>query len=132
MARAKHGPEWFIRRDLKEFLESRGWHVEILVGSAFQTGIPDLYCFKRGWGERWIDVKQPKRYSFTKAQKLKWPVWERAGIGIWILVAATQVEYDKLFGPPNWRSYVKKSWKLPTAEEIDLLMEKMEDWRDVD
>ena len=32
------------------------------------------------------------------------------GIGIWILTAATQDEYDKLFKLPNWRAYWKESW----------------------
>lgn len=123
--RPKHGPEWYIRRDIKEMLETRGWHVEIMHGSAFQTGIPDLYCFKREWGERWIDAKNPEKYNFTKAQKFKWPIWDRVGIGIWILVAATQEEYDKLFKPPNWRSYIKPHWKMPTLEEIDKLLDEM-------
>jgi hypothetical protein len=123
--RPKHGPEWFIRRDIKEMLETRGWHVEIMHGSIFQSGIPDLYCFKREWGERWIDAKNPDDYTFTRAQRHKWPVWERVGIGIWILVAATQEEYDKLFQPPNWRSYVKKTWKMPTEEDIDRMLEEM-------
>ena len=124
--RPKHGPEWFIRRDIKTMLESRGWLVEIMVGSAFQTGIPDLYCFNRKWGERWIDAKNPKQYTFTRAQRFKWPLWTRAGIGIWIMVAATQEEYDKLFQPPNWQSYIKKSWKMPTLEEIDKMLEEMQ------
>lgn len=123
--RPKHGPEWFIRRDIKAMLEARGWHVEIMVGSAFQTGIPDLYCFKCKWGERWIDAKNPENYTFTRAQRFKWPVWERKGIGIWILIADTQEEYDKLFQPPNWRSYIKKNWKMPTLEEIDRLLGEM-------
>lgn len=125
--RPKHGPEWFIRRDIKAMLEARGWHVEIMVGSAFQTGIPDLYCFKRKWGERWIDAKNPENYTFTKAQRFKWPIWERVGIGIWILIADTQVEYDKLFQPPNWRSYIKKSWKMPTPAEIDKMLDEMQE-----
>jgi hypothetical protein len=118
-----HGPEWYIQQDLIEYLQARSWHVERLVGNAFQTGIPDLYVFHRKWGERWIDVKQPKHYSFTKAQKRKWPEWERAGIGIWILTAATQEEYDKLFGPPNWRQYWKPSWgDLP---DVDALLDEL-------
>lgn len=125
--RPEHGPEWFIQRDLKTYLEIEHWHVERMIGNAYQQGIPDLYCFHKKWGERWIDVKQPKKYSFTHAQKLKWPVWERAGIGIWILTAATQLEYDKLFQPPNWREFVKASWKIPTAEEIDKLLSEIEE-----
>lgn len=123
--RPVHGPEWHIRADVIKFLVARGWHVEIMVGSAFQTGIPDLYCYCRKWGERWIDVKQPVRYTFTKAQRRKWPIWESVGIGIWILTAATQAEYDKLFKPPNWRAYWKPSWKTPTQDEIDRMLDEM-------
>jgi len=123
--RLVHGPEWYIRADLVEFLETRGWLVEIFIGNAFQTGVPDLYCYHKKWGERWIDAKQPKRYTFTKAQRHKWPKWEAAGVGIWILTAATQAEYDKLFKPPNWRSYWKASWKSPTQVDIDKMLGEM-------
>jgi len=121
-----HGSEWHIRRDIKEMLELRGWLVEIMANSAFQIGIPDLYCFHRKWGERWIDVKNPDRYTFTKAQRYKWPLWEQHGVGIWILIAATQSEYDKLFKPPNWRNYIKKTWKLPIQADIDQMLEEIE------
>ncbi len=123
-----HGPEWHIRRDVREMLETRGWMVEIMVGSAFQTGVPDLYCFNRKWGERWIDTKDPDRYTFTKAQRYKWPLWEKAGVGIWILTAATQEQYDLLFKPPNWRQFVKKSWKMPTQEEIDQMLREIRNY----
>lgn len=121
------GPEWYIRRDIKQMLEVHGWHVEIMHGSAFQFGIPDLYCFQRKWGERWIDAKNPDRYSFTRQQKIKWPIWERVGIGVWILVAGTQEEYDKLFQPPNWRDYWKPTWKMPSQDEVDRLLREMEE-----
>lgn len=90
-------------------------------GNAFQVGIPDLWLYHRRFGYRWVDAKVAGRYSFTKAQKIKWPQWERAGIGIWILVAGTQAEYDKLFGPPNWRQYWKASWG--TLPDINALLE---------
>ena len=99
-----HGPEWHIQKDVIRFLEARGWNVEHTHGNLYQTGFPDLYAAHKKWGTRWIDCKQPKKYSFTRAQKQKWPVWEAYGIGIWILTAATQAEYDKLFAAPNWRS----------------------------
>ena len=74
--RPVHGPEWFIQKDVIKFLEARGWHVEHTHGNLYQTGFPDLFAAHKKWGTRWIDCKQPKKYSFTKAQKQKWPLWE--------------------------------------------------------
>jgi hypothetical protein len=51
-------------------------------------------------------------------------VWEAFGIGIWILTAATQAEYDKLFAPPNWCDYWKASWgQVP---DIDALLDELD------
>lgn len=117
--RPVHGPEWYIQRDLIEFLKVRGWLVERMVGHAWQTGIPDLYCHHPKWEYRWIDVKVEGRYSFTKAQRGKWPKWAAAGVGIWILTGATEQEYSKLFQPPNWREYWKESWgNLPNIDDL--------------
>lgn len=127
LRKPRHGPEWYIRRDLIAFLKARGWYIEITHGSLYQTGFPDLYAMHEKWGQRWIDCKQPKHYSFTKAQKIKWPLWEAKGTPIWILTAATQEEYDKLFGAPNWRDYWKPSWgSIPTLAEIDALLDELD------
>jgi len=120
--RAKHGKEYFIQRDLIVYLEARGWLVERIVGNIYQSGLPDLYCFHPKWGSRWIDVKVAGHYSFTKAQKRKWPIWSHYGLGVWILTGADQENYDKLFAPPNLMDYWKKSWKLP---DIDKLLEEL-------
>jgi len=121
--RAREGPEHKIQRALIEFLQGRGWLVEHTHGNLYQTGFPDLFCHHPKWGDRWIDCKQPKNYTFTKAHRLKWPVWDSYGVGIWILTAATQEEYDKLFAPPNWRQYWKPSWgKIP---DIDALLDEL-------
>lgn len=122
--RPKHGPEWHIQQALIEFLTDRGWHVEVMHGNAFQRGIPDLWLWNRGWGFRWIDVKQPKRYVFTDHQKVKWPLWDSLGIPIWILTAANEEEHDKLFAPPNWQSYWKPTWKWPSQYEMDAIRSK--------
>jgi hypothetical protein len=124
---SKHGPEWYIQKDLIEFLDTRQWMVERTHGNMYQTGFPDLYIAHERWGQRWIDCKNPERYCFTKDQRRKWPLWEKKGIGIWILVAATQEEYDKLFQPPNWRNYWKESYgNIP---DIDALLDELDESR---
>jgi hypothetical protein len=112
-------PEWHIQQDLIKFLTARGWLVEHTHGSVYQTGFPDLYLFHARWRERWVDCKVAGKYSFTNAQKIKWPEWERHGVGIWILTAASESEYRKLFGPPNWRDFWKQSWGcLPNLDDL--------------
>ncbi len=125
--RPHHGPEWHIQKDVIRYLVARGWHVEHTHGNLYQTGFPDLFVAHKKWGSRWIDCKQPKHYSFTKAQKQKWPIWESFRIGIWILTAGTQEEYDKLFQLPNWRAYWKASWgMIPTQADIDKMLDELE------
>lgn len=111
-------PEEKIRADLRQFLQDRQWLVEITHGNRYQSGIPDLYIAHVKYGTRWIDVKNPERYSFTPAQRLKWPLWEAYRIGIWILTAATQDQYDLLFKPPNWRDYWRDSWTPPDLKTL--------------
>jgi hypothetical protein len=54
------------------------------------------------------------------------------GIGIWILTAANQEQYDKLFGLPNWMDYWKASWALPTVADIDVMLQEMWDEEEED
>lgn len=123
--RNKHGPEWYIQRDLKQYLKDRGWIVEQTHGNRFQTGFPDLYVIHKRHGYRWIDCKNPGRYTFTQAQRIKWPIWSDAGIGIWILTAANQEQYDLLFHPPNWQQFWNPAWgDLP---DIDALLDSLEE-----
>lgn len=113
------GAEAKIQCRLIEFLKARGWLVERMVGNAYQVGIPDLYLYHPKWHERWVDVKVKGRYSFTRAQKFKWPLWEQYGVPIWILTDATQEEYDKLFAPPNWRQFWKIQWgEIPNVDQV--------------
>ena len=42
-------------------------------------------------------LQAAQEVQLHEGKKQKWPVWEAYGIGIWILTAATQAEYDKLF-----------------------------------
>lgn len=127
--RASHGPEWRIQQELIRFLRARNWMVEVTQGNLYQQGFPDLYMSHVKYGQRWVDVKNPVSYTFTRAQRAKWPVWERNGVGIWILTAPTNKEYDKLFAPPNMRKYWKSTWdEEPTVDDlVDELCDKDSD-----
>ena len=114
-----------IQRELVKFLQARGWHVERMLANSFQTGIPDLFCYHRKWDMRWIEVKRPEGYSFTLRQRQKWPQWERSGIPIHILTAATQEQYDLLFEPPNWREFWRPSFQTPTKSDIDRMLDEL-------
>ena len=133
--RAANGEEYFIQNLWVKFLEGKGWHVERLVGNAYQTGIPDLFLGHPQYGTRWVDIKVYGKYSFTKAQKRKWPIWEKYGIGIWILGARDRYVCTKehmlkehneilLGGPPNWRNYWKSSWDV--KPDIDKLLDELD------
>jgi len=133
--RDKHGPEYFIQDRYAKFLEAKGWLVERMVGNAFQKGIPDLYLAHPEYGTRWCDIKVYGKYNFTKAQRIKWPMWEQYGIGIWILGAPSKQECTKaymieesnniLFQPPNWRNFWKASWD--DKPDIDKMLEELGD-----
>ena len=92
------------------FLRKRKWTVKATHGNAFQSGFPDLFAFNKPYGFRWIDVKRPVGYRLTRAQIVTWPEWEAVDLGVWIMTAATEEEYLKLFGPPNFRQYWSKSY----------------------
>jgi hypothetical protein len=102
----KKGPEAIIQEALEEFLILRGWLVRSLHGNLYQFGFPDLYIAKRTFGSRWVEVKNPESYKFTNAQLELFPKLMAEGIGVWILIAATESEYNKLFSPPNWFQYL--------------------------
>jgi hypothetical protein len=99
-----------IQNDIRSFLHARAWLTERMHGNAYQVGIPDLFCWHKKYGFRWLDIKRPVGHSLTKAQIQKWPQWESTELGVWIMTAASEEEYKKLFGPPNFRAYWKPSY----------------------
>jgi len=103
---SKKGPEAIIQTALIKFLREREWFVKVIHGSTFQTGMPDLYICKRRYGSRWVEVKNPLKYKFNPAQMETFPRLAAEGVGIWILTAATEREYNKLFLPPNWWTFL--------------------------
>lgn len=102
----QRGPEAKIQDELIKFLEARGWFVKVIHGNVFQSGLPDLFACKRKYGSRWIEVKNPASYKFQATQLETFPRMMAEGVGVWILTAATEAEYNKLFAPANWYQYL--------------------------
>lgn len=103
-------PERAIQDAIKEFLEQRGWFVNETHGNMFQSGFPDLYCTHMHFGQRWVEVKNPEKYEFTKAQVECFTKWAGCGVKIWVMVAATEAEYKKVLSqPPNWHLYLSST-----------------------
>lgn len=102
----KQGPERKIQDSILNFMRNLGWFILETHGNMYMSGFPDLYCTHYKYGIRWVEVKYPEKYSFTPAQMETFPLLSAHGTGIWILTAATQSEYAKLWHPPNWHIYV--------------------------
>ena len=96
-----------IQYDIRCFLYARGWFSLNMMGNAFQKGVPDLYCIHLQHGKRWIEVKRPDHYDFTKWQLIVFPQLEAHGDQIFVLVNNSMEEYEKLWEEPNWRTYLK-------------------------
>ena len=95
-----------IQNELITYLEDRDWFVRATHGNLFSSGWPDLYCFHRKYRQRWIEVKKPVGYILTGAQIDVFHKMSSVGCGIWILTAATEHEYLKLWQPPNWTFFL--------------------------
>lgn len=100
------GPEAAIQEKLMALLKSFDWACIATHGNEYQMGFPDLYCAHSFHATRWVEVKNPAKYEFTRAQLTVFPLLASKGVGIWILTAATEEEYKKLFKPPNWYQYL--------------------------
>lgn len=108
VSKKKTKPEDKIRADIKLFLEMRGWFVVIVHGGLYMSGMPDLYSTHKKYGPRWIEVKLPNMEgsSFTAAQLTNFPKLIENGTPVWILTAAVEAEYKKLFQPSNFLEYM--------------------------
>jgi hypothetical protein len=104
----KKGPEKIIQDAIKDFLKIKDWYVMQTHGNMYQSGFPDLFACHSRYGQRWIEVKLPemKGSKFTPAQLDCFPKLCAHGSGVWVLTAATEAEYAKLFKRPNWWTYL--------------------------
>ena len=100
------GPEAKIQEAVINYLRQRQWVVMPTTGNMYQRGFPDLYICQRRYGPRWVEIKNPKKYKFTPAQWEFFPLVIASGVGIWIMTAATDEEYAKLFEKSNLWIYM--------------------------
>ena len=105
----KKKPETLLENDIMKMLMLKGWFVKSTQGNLYQMGFPDLFATHYIYGHRWIEVKMPTRTGdvFTPAQHETFPKLCANGSGVWVLVAATEYEYEKLFKKFNWYLYLQ-------------------------
>jgi hypothetical protein len=101
--------EAVIQEDIVHFLSLRGWLVHVTHMNMMEKGWPDMNALHPKYGIRFIDVKRPYQGQCTKAQKEYWPMMQAFGHAPYIMTAATEVEYKKLFGPPNYTDFMEHS-----------------------
>lgn len=95
-----------LQEKIRDLLKTRDWAVFNTHGTMYSSGLPDMFCCHSRYGTRWIEVKMPKSYSFTPAQLDVFPMFAAKGVGIWILTTATNEQYNLLFGPDNWHTFL--------------------------
>ena len=116
MAKFKHQggkkSETILQENIMKMMTWKGWFTKNTHGSLYSSGWPDFFASHRTYGHRWIEVKMPDRSGdpFTKMQHETFPELCSHGSGVWVLVAATEEEYAKLFQKFNWWIYTG-SWK---------------------
>ena len=106
------GREAQIQDAITKMLTLYGWYVKPTHGNMYQWGFPDLFACHSSYGQRWIEVKLPNMQGsrFTPAQLESFPKLCANGSGVWILTAATDHEYEKLFEKSNYWQYTD-AWK---------------------
>jgi hypothetical protein len=99
-------PESILQEKIMNIFKLHDWYVRNTHGNIYQSGFPDFYACHTRYGTRWIEVKIANHYSFTPAQMDVFPEFSAKGVGIWILTAATETQYNLIFGPPNWHMFL--------------------------
>ena len=110
--RPKKGPEAIIQTAICKKLRQMGWVVMETHGNLYSFGLPDVYATHFDVGGRWIEVKNPLKYSFTPAQLKFFPMLSANGTPIWILTSDEDEEIKKLFRPQNWHHYLKGAFDV--------------------
>lgn len=106
--KAKRGPEWKIQQDVIRYLEDRNWIVKVVHATMYNFGFPDVIATHKKYGIKFIEIKRPTGYTFTAAQYKFFPQFCANGAPIYILTAANEENYQRLFGKSNLWIYMGK------------------------
>lgn len=93
-----------LRPRVLKNLQDNDWHTEIVSGTLYNVGFPDLYLIHRQFGTRWLELKiHPVK--FQRSQIERFTLWTKYGVGIWVVTNAVQVP-SILFKKPNWAMFL--------------------------
>ena len=108
-SRKRAKPETLLQDDIAKMMVYKGWFCFETHGNIYQSGLPDIFCTHSVYGHRWVEVKMPTRTGnvFTARQCEIFPKLCANGSGVWVLIADTEIEYEKLFKPFNWWQYTQ-------------------------
>lgn len=73
-------------------------------GNSFQSGLPDILAVHPVHGIKWVEVKNPKSYSFTMAQRIRLEQMMICKFPVWIIQKPTEIKL--LLGKSNIREFI--------------------------
>jgi len=76
------------------------WGYRIVHGSMYQVGFPDLYCYHKLFGARWVELKMPGN-KLRVSQVKFFSDLSRHNIGVWVCSDPNEIP-KLLMNKPNW------------------------------
>ncbi len=109
---AKTNPETIIQSAIMRMLTRKGWLVKRMGASQYLVGFPDLFAYHQVYKTRLIEVKTSTG-KLEKSQIKEFTRFAKYDCGVWVLKGASQEEYNKLFAPANWWTYLpgNRGWE---------------------
>ena len=90
--------------EIVQLLEQNNWTVMRTHGNLYQKGFPDLYAIHPEHGRKWIEIKNPKGFTWTPAQMKYFPLMVLCHVPIWVMRSVE--DYKRLFEPYNLREFM--------------------------
>lgn len=122
-------PEEIVRDKVRRGMKIKGWRCYIFHGNQFQKGWPDseFIKYEPPHLRRLVDFKRPEKSKgvLTPAQQEEWPILHYLNVGIWILNGWSELQYRRLFEPPNWMEWWKPRYG-PLPQNLEEALSRRE------